>query len=196
MITFAALSIILVASAVFAIAAKSPVHSVVGLLVNFMALAVLYLSLSAEFIAFIQILVYSGAILILFVFVIALLSSGIGPFNVGPDRLPKLLIPGTILSALALGLVIRMLANTSFTPEPRIGIALGPIGTANVFGSIGDFGRALFTLNLLPFEVTAFILLVAVIGVVLVTAGEPRAMPQMKIHRKARKREAIVKEHQ
>ena len=53
----------------------------------------MYFTLSAEFLAVIQIIVYSGAILMLFVFVIALLSSGVAPFNMGPNRLPKIAIP-------------------------------------------------------------------------------------------------------
>jgi hypothetical protein len=70
------------------------------------------------------------------------------------------------------------------------------VGTANVFGSVGDFGVALFTVQLLPFEVTAFILMVAVIGVV-VLAGD--AAPQRthgthpKRRRSASEREPIVK---
>ena len=92
------LAIVLVASGVFVITARNPVHSVVGLLLNFIALAVLYMTLSAEFLAVIQIVVYSGAILILFLFVIALLSSGVGPFNVGPDRMPKALGPAVALT--------------------------------------------------------------------------------------------------
>ena len=64
----------MIASALFTVTAKKPVYSVVGLLANFIALAITYLTLHAEFLAVMQIVVYSGAILILFVFVIALLS--------------------------------------------------------------------------------------------------------------------------
>jgi hypothetical protein len=68
--------------------------------VNFIALAITYLTLHAEFLAVIQIVVYSGAILILFVFVIALLSSGVKPFEVGPNRMPRALDPGDDLCGL------------------------------------------------------------------------------------------------
>ncbi|MDE2570972.1 MAG: NADH-quinone oxidoreductase subunit J [bacterium] len=78
---FVVLALVLIASAVAVVSAKNPVHSVVALLLNFAALAVFYLTLSGEFLAMIQIIVYSGAILILFVFVIALLSSGVRPFK-------------------------------------------------------------------------------------------------------------------
>ena len=87
MIAFWVLAAILIASAVWTIVAKKPVYSVVALLLNFATLAVLYVTLSAEFLAVIQIIVYSGAILVLFVFVIALLGSGVAPFPTGPNRL-------------------------------------------------------------------------------------------------------------
>ncbi|MGH7709375.1 MAG: NADH-quinone oxidoreductase subunit J family protein [Vulcanimicrobiaceae bacterium] len=193
MILFWALAVALIASAIFTITARKPVYSVVGLLANFVVLAMLYLSLSAEFIAFIQILVYSGAILILFVFVIALLSSGVGPFDVGPDRMPTLVVPGAVAALVAIGIGAWALAHAQFVPTPRTGIAFGPTGAPDVFGSVADFGTALFTTYLLPFEITAFILLVAVIGVVLLSADASPVTPVATIKRRARKREPIVK---
>ncbi len=170
MIVFWPLALVLIASAVFTITAKKPVYSVVGLLVNFATLAILYLTLSAEFLAVVQILVYSGAILILFLFVIALLSSGTKAFDVGPDRLPKIVIPGAVLAFIVLaGLAVTAVRGRG---EVVIGSGVptstvGPVGTADVFGSVADFGRALFTTNLLPFEITAF-----VIGVVLLAGDD------------------------
>ncbi len=93
MIAFVVLALVMIASALFTVTAKKPVYSVVGLLVNFIALAITYLTLHAEFLAVIQIVVYSGAILILFVFVIALLSSGTKPFEPGPNRMPRAVVP-------------------------------------------------------------------------------------------------------
>ncbi|HEX8806157.1 MAG TPA: NADH-quinone oxidoreductase subunit J, partial [Candidatus Aquilonibacter sp.] len=69
MIAFWVLAVILLASAVWCISATKPVYSVVALLLHFSALAATYLTLNAEFLAVIQIIIYSGAILILFVFV-------------------------------------------------------------------------------------------------------------------------------
>ncbi len=163
------LAIALIATAVFVVTARKPVHSVVGLLAHFAVLAIFFLTLSAEFLAVIQIVVYSGAIVILFVFVIVLLSSGVQSFSVGPDRMPKAAIPGVIIAMLALAFitygVIRKPLATS-VPSGANGSVLGAVGNANVFGSVADFGRSLFITHLLPFEITAFILMVAVIGVV------------------------------
>ena len=74
-----------------------PVYSVVGLLANFVILATLYLTLNAEFICVIQIIVYTGAILVLFVFVISCSRSGTGPFAEGPNRMPRALVPAVIV---------------------------------------------------------------------------------------------------
>src|SRR5580658_7524336 len=107
MIGFGLLALLLIASAIFTVTARKPVYSVVGLLVNFIALAGTYLTLQAEFLAVIQIVVYSGAILILFVFVIALLSSGTKPFDIGPDRIPRVLWPALLFGVIgAAGVVI------------------------------------------------------------------------------------------
>jgi NADH-quinone oxidoreductase subunit J len=169
MIGFVLLALVMIASALFTVTAKKPVYSVVGLLVNFIALAITYLTLHAEFLAVIQIVVYSGAILILFVFVIALLSSGTKPFEAGPDRMPRVLFPALLFAIVGLGAVVAAVAGSRFFISPR---DVGATGDADVFGSVADFGTALFTRNLLPFEITAFVLMVAIVGVVLLAGDE------------------------
>jgi NADH-quinone oxidoreductase subunit J len=191
LIVFWLLAVALVASAIFVITAKAPVHSVVGLLGNFAVLAIMYLTLSAEFLAVIQILVYSGAILILFVFVIALLSSGVKPFDAGPDRVPAALGAGIIAAVAALALIVFGVSQHPANIVPLSnGAAPGPVGAANVFGSVADFGGALFTVDLLPFEITALILMVAVIAVILLAGDSGTSARQ----RSKRKREPIVKD--
>ena len=186
---------VVVASALWTITASKPVYSVVALLVNFAALAVLFLSLSAEFLAMIQIIVYSGAILVLFLFVIALLSSGVAPLSLGPNRLPRIVLPAAAAVAVALGLVIAGIATSHAVPVPHAA-NLAPAGTANAFGSVGDFGRALFTTYLLPFEITALVLMVAVIGVIVLAGDETPYVASRKRAEQVRKemREAIARE--
>jgi len=182
MILFWLFGIVAIASAVWTVSASKPVYSVVGLLVNFAALAALYLSLNAEFLAVIQIIVYSGAILVLFVFVIALLSSGVGPFAQGPNRLPKIVVPAVVLAFVSLGFVVYAFSKSIVTKAafPAGGSNLGPVGDAGVFGSVADFGKALFTVQLLPFEVTALILMVAIVGVVLLAGDRAPYVPTRK----------------
>ncbi len=112
MIEFYVLAFVLIASAIFVVTAQKAVYSVVGLLVHFAALAIMYFSLAAEFLAVIQIIVYSGAILMLFVFVIALLSSGVAPFNMGPNRLPKIAVPALLIVAVSLGFMVYGIAHS------------------------------------------------------------------------------------
>ncbi len=183
MIGFVVLGLALIASALFTVTAKKPVYSVVGLLVNFIVLAITYLTLHAEFLAVMQIVVYSGAILILFVFVIALLSSGVKPFATGPDRLPRVLLPALIVAAIGAVVVAVSAVETTFAPET----IFGATGDAGVFGSVADFGNALFLHNLLPFEVTAFVLMVAIIGVVLLAGDD------IPVRRKRGGREPIAR---
>ena len=195
MIAFWVLAAILIASALWTIAARKPVYSVVALLLNFAALATTYFMLQAEFLAVMQIIVYSGAILVLFVFVIALLSSGVAPFSAGPNRLPKAVAPAIFIVLTAFGFLYYALHAFVPAPPPAAAANIGPVGTANVFGSVADFGKALFTVWLLPFEVTALILMVAVIGVVLLAGDQAPYIPTVKQARKVERemREAILR---
>lgn len=195
MILFWALSVVLIFSAIWTISAKKPVYSVVALLLNFAALAFMYITLSAEFLAVIQIIVYSGAILVLFLFVIALLSSGVSAFAMGQNRLPKITIPAGVVALIALGFAVYAFSRASVVTQTTSRSMLGPVGTGSVFGSVADFGTALFRTQLLPFEITALILLVAVIGVVLLAGDAPAHDGTPGQVRKARKavREAILR---
>jgi NADH-quinone oxidoreductase subunit J len=190
MIAFWILALLMIASAVFTVSAQKPVHSVIGLLVNFVTLAMLYLSLQAEFLAVIQIVVYSGAILILFVFVIALLSSGVRAFDIGPDKMSKATLPIAIVVALA---TLGGIVSTALRTPVRVQPIQGATGDPDVFGSVANFGSTLFYQNLLPFEVTAFILMVAVIGVVLIAGDEDGPLGPRRRRRRTGERESIVK---
>ncbi|MDQ2680875.1 MAG: NADH-quinone oxidoreductase subunit J, partial [Candidatus Eremiobacteraeota bacterium] len=98
---------------------------------------------------------------------------GLGCLTYGLARVPHIIAPATSAS----------------------GSVLGVAGQADVFGSVADFGKALFTTNLLPFEITAFILMVAVIGVVVLAGDESPYSPTKRRARKVERqmREAIVR---
>ena len=197
MVAFWFLAVALIATAIWCISAKKPVYSVVALLGHFAALAAMYLTLNAEFLAAMQVIVYSGAIMILFVFVIALLSSGVAPFSAGPNRLPRVGIPAGILVLIALGFLAYALGRVAIV-TPKVspsGSTLGAVGEPNVFGSVADFGRALFTTHLLPFEITALILMVAVIGCILLAGdqGVERGSRKQAAEVRREMREAILR---
>jgi len=193
---FWVLAILLIATAVFTISQRSPVYSVVGLLANFVVLATLYLTLDAEFIFIMQIIVYAGAILVLFVFVINLLSAGTGPISEGPNRMPRALVPAVLVTLAGFGFLVVGLARgpLGILPPHVATSRMGEVGQAGVFGSVADFGVALFSAHLLPFEITAFILMVAVVGVV-VLASDAAPAPTHGHHLKrgTQKREPILK---
>ena len=152
---------ILILTAVGVVASRHPVHSVIGLIVNFSALAVMFLTLNAEFLAMIQIIIYAGAILVLFLFVITLLTIGTAPVEGGPNRLAFQAVPSIVAGLAALALLATGVRSASY--------AAPPTAPAD-FGLVGTFGMQLLTTHLFAFEVTGFVLLIAVLGVVLMAA--------------------------
>ncbi len=196
MIAFWIIAAVLIVSALWTVTARKPIYSVVSLLLNFAALATTYLILHAEFLAVMQIIVYSGAILMLFVFVIALLNSGIAAVVLGRDRVPVAPAAAAALAAVAFVATAIAAAHAPAIAPIATHSPLGAVGRGNVFGSIGDFGQALFLSRLLPFEITALILMVAVVGVVLLAGDLTPYVPTRRRAEQTRRalREAILRE--
>ncbi len=157
-----------IAGALGVVLAKQPVHQVLSTVLNFIGLAVLYLTLDGEFMGVIQIIVYGGAVMVLFLFVISLLSARKDPIERDQGQLKGQAVAGYSIG----GAVLLMLALVGlFGKETGADVAASlPEG----YGQIGLFGTELFTRmpNLLPFEIMAFILMVAVIGVVLLVGRQ------------------------
>lgn len=152
---------VLILTAIGVVASRHPVHSVIGLIVNFSALAVMFLMLNAEFLAMIQIIIYAGAILVLFLFVITLLTIGTAPVESGPSLLAFQAVPSIVAGIVALALLAIGVRGASSAAPPS-----APAD----FGLVGSFGMQLLTTHLFAFEVTGFVLLIAVLGVVLMAA--------------------------
>jgi NADH-quinone oxidoreductase subunit J len=159
---FAAFASVATLGAVGVIALRNPVHSVLSLAMVFVALAGLYVFLSAPFIAAAQVMIYAGAILILFLFVIMLLSpeieSGVGalPMQKSVAILFGLLLVVELVFAAATAIV--PIGSGQYTPE-----RIAQIGDTEAVGAL------LFTDFLLPFEITSLLLLVAIVGVIVLT---------------------------
>ena len=153
---FAALAII---AALGVISLRNAVHSALCLAVVFVSLAALYVLLSAPFIAAAQVMVYAGAILILFVFVIMLLSPGLDHGSGVLKWQPAL--AGVFGIALVLQLVV-VGASIVLSATPG---KVTPEYIAQ-YGNVEVIGAALFTDYLLPFEITSVLLLSAIVGVV------------------------------
>ncbi len=150
------------------VVARNPIRSVMGLLLLILSVAGLFLSLNAQFLATIQLIVYAGAIVILFLFVIMLL----GPNATTPRDSRGLFVRvfGGGLFALvglaALGAVARATASRDHMP-------LLPV--APTFGGVDAFGTVLFSDALVPFELSSALLMVAVVGALAVARGRQGA---------------------
>ncbi len=153
---FIYLAAAIIVLSVLVITRSNPVHSVLTMLLLFFHIAALYVTLNAEFLAAVQVIVYAGAILVLFLFVILLLNlkeEAVARRYVGPW-------PLGVLAAFGLMLVI-VLSLRSFAPGPS------GVFTTQVIRSETNtkaLGKILFTEYLYPFEIVSLVLLVAIVG--------------------------------
>ena len=157
-ILFYTLGMIFVGSALMVITRRNPVIAALYLILNFFCLAGLYLTLHAQFIAVIQVLVYAGAIMVLFLFVIMLLNLG------DEQRLAEKISFRKILAAgLGVGLLLELLYIVGFIDVP---MPEGDFSKGVDIGTVEYIGKELFTTYLFPFEVTSILLLAAMVGAV------------------------------
>ncbi len=159
LIVFLALGLVAVGAAVGMLLSRNAVYSALFLILNFATMAVFYLVLGAPFIAMVQVTVYAGAIMVLFLFVIMLLGAEHLERHTSVDwQKPVAVLLGLGL----LGMVGYLLVSGQVT--------LGTITTPEQgYGSPLEIGRALFTEYLLPFEITSVLLLAAMVGAIVIT---------------------------
>jgi NADH-quinone oxidoreductase subunit J len=140
---------------------RHPINSALSLIVVMSSLAVLYLLLGAEFLAAAQIIVYSGAIMVLFVFVIMLLNAGEEERTHGSRAAYLAGVPGVLA-------LFTVLASTFLT----LRISFGDARLGAFVATTADLSRVLFRNLLLPFEVTSVLILVAILGAVVLARKE------------------------
>ena len=144
------------------ITAKSTVHSVLFLVADFLCVAALYVTLRAPFLAVIQVMVYAGGIVVLYLFVVMLVNLKRPPeAHSDPRRLGRL---GVVMAAAVLTEVVAIFAVGWAKPAA----AAGTLSAQNV----EQIGRALYTDYLIPFELASFLLLVAMIGAIILAKRE------------------------
>ena len=142
---------------------RHPVYSVLSLLLAMFCLASLFIMLGAYFVAALQVLLYAGAVLVLFLFVIMLL-------NLEPEALARMRVftlrgAGTVVSLFLLVHLLRLLQTSG--QQAALSAAQSPQGT------VESIGRLLFTTYLLPFELTSFLILAAIIAAVTLAKDKP-----------------------
>jgi NADH-quinone oxidoreductase subunit J len=163
---FLALAIVAIAGALGVVLSKKPVYSALSLLVNFAVVALLFITLQAQFVAVVQIIVYAGAIVVLFLFVIMLIGgdlSGVG----GRTRARN------VASIVAVVAGVLLLAGLGYAVVA--GSMAAASGDVPGQGSVQAIAEVLFTDYLLPFELTAVLLLVAMIGAVVLARKPDKA---------------------
>jgi len=145
------------------VAQTHPIASALSLIGVMGSLAIIYLQLGGEFIAAAQVIVYAGAIMVLFVFVIMLLNAGAEGTSLNVSSFAK--YAGIVLLAAFLGLI-------SFIIQATLPKTEGVVFGAWDGGTAADVGRKLFTAYLLPFEVTSVLILIALVGAVVLARRE------------------------
>ena len=167
-IVFAVAAIVILGGAVTVIASRNPVHSALGLVASFFGIAVLFVDLDAHFLAAVQVIVYAGAIVVLFLFVIMLL--GVDKVeDLSSDPLGGQRPAAGVLAIVAVGIVVLLALRAAE-------VTGATSRTASLSGdepNLNTLGRALFTDYLFAFEVTSVLLVIAVIGAV-VLARTPK----------------------
>jgi len=162
-ILFWVFAVTAIVSALVVILAKNPITSALGLIVTFFVLAGYYVLLSAQFLAAVQVIVYAGAIMVLFLFVIMLLN-----LQKLPDMFPQKRTG--FLLGIAVGGVFFLMALKALT---GISVTGSPSQIDVDMGSSANLGTRLFTTYLLPFEIASVLLLSAIIGAVVLIRQSP-----------------------
>ncbi|HTI13645.1 MAG TPA: NADH-quinone oxidoreductase subunit J [Dictyobacter sp.] len=162
-ISFIVLAVASTATAIGVIAFKNAVHSALSLILTFLFLALFYLQLQAMFIAIVQILIYAGAIMVLFLFVVTMLASDQNEAEL-EDHIPWQRAVGGILG-LVLVAALSYLLFTGTTAHPTAVNTAESLSSAVArYGNTEAFGLALFHGYLFPFEVTSLLIIVALLG--------------------------------
>jgi NADH-quinone oxidoreductase subunit J len=153
---FVVTAIFAMAGALITISSRRPLRAAIGLLVHIISLAGMFLTLNAHLLAVLQLLVYAGAIVVLFVFVIMLIgpAAEVGPIE-GRVALRALSI------ALTIAVVLAVATSVAYFEAPWVAVS-------EEFGTVEGLGMAIYTQALVPFEVISITLLVAIVGAIAV----------------------------
>lgn len=149
---------------VVTVGSRLPIRSAMGLLATIIGICGNFLLLSADFLAAIQLIVYAGAVVVLFIFVVMLLGSAATSPSDARSAVPRYLGAGVFLAA-TLGALVLVVEGASEATKERPDVPDG-------FGTIGQLGRELFTDRIVAFELTGILLLVAVVGAMAVARGK------------------------
>lgn len=161
-VVFWIMAVVAVLGGLGVVAFRRPINSVLSLVAVMLALSVIFLELSAQFVFAVQVIVYAGAVMVLFLFVVALLgpvrerATGPAPFHRGVAAVVVLVFAGLLIAFITS-------AGIRFRAPEQASLA--------VFGTVQQIGAGLFTTYLYPFELTSVLLLVAAVGAIYLSRG-------------------------
>ena len=177
---------ILVLSALMVITARNPVHSVLFLILGFFNAAGLFVLLGAEFIAMILVIVYVGAVAVLFLFVVMMLDISFSDLRKGAMQYVPM---GLIIGAVLLLEFFTLFGAWQFAPE-AMGQVSAPIAADSELTNTEALGQLVYTKYFLPFQLAGLILLVAMIGAIVLTHRQRSGVYKQRVAEQfARKRE-------
>jgi NADH-quinone oxidoreductase subunit J len=159
-----------IGGAISTVVAKNPIRGAMGLLLMILSIAGIYLALHAQFLAAIQLIVYAGAIVVLFIFVIMLLGPDATPPHDKRGQVART-TNGVVFGAAGIAAMSLIVRTAPPIAKGRL-LAQPPTD----FGSVESFGRILFTDALVPFELSSALLMVAIIGAVAVARGHHKSV--------------------
>jgi NADH-quinone oxidoreductase subunit J len=169
-LVFATSAIMILVGAVGVIAVRNPVHSAISLILTLFGVAIAFVAQSADFLAAVQIIVYAGAIVVLFLFVIMFLGVD-RSFEVRVEPLVGQRAFAAVGAALTVAGVITLLARSHWvTGAMSVSTAGAPLPSGA--GNVKALGTAVFTTYLFAFEATAALLIIAVVGAVVLARRE------------------------
>jgi NADH-quinone oxidoreductase subunit J len=160
-ILFLGLAALSVVAAFNVILQRNPIYSAIGLIAVLCSLAALFLTLNAQFISAMQIIVYAGAIMVLFVFVIMLLNVRAEETRTDRQKYLKWLAAPLFLALLAEVIAVVRYVNQAPTPLPSANAVGNPEA---VLGTVESIAHGMFTNYVLPFEATSVLILMAIVG--------------------------------
>ena len=168
---FYVLSALAIGASALVVGQRNPMYSVLLLIASFGALAGLYIQLDAPFVAVAQIIIYAGAIMVLFLFVVMLLNAPqedqAGWDRTHPLRQPGIVRFGAVLAALLVTQLVMALLRIRELDQP-VGSRTG----GEAVSSVRELGRILFTDHMFAFEATSILILVAMVGAVVLARRE------------------------
>jgi len=153
------LGLVALLTATGVVSLKNPVHCAVSLIAHMVTLAALFIVLNAEFLAMVQVIVYAGAVVVLFLFILAYLGTS------GREDINKITVEKKVIFTLSAVVILEMLC-LMMIPDSTIKESVSPVETeALPFGGIELLSHELFSRFFIPFELASILLLIAAVGI-------------------------------